>query len=153
MANTYTQLYTHFVFAVKHREALLNTSWDEKLRTYITGIVQNHGHKVIAINNMPDHLHLFAGLNPNQSISELMKTVKGDSSEWINKERFTKGKFQWQQGYGAFTHSRSQIKQVGDYVEFQQVHHKKISFLDEYRKMLKDFQVEYDDRFLFTEPI
>ncbi|HEY9002367.1 MAG TPA: IS200/IS605 family transposase [Mucilaginibacter sp.] len=99
MPNTYTQLYLYFVFAVKYRAALLNEDWDERLRLYIIAIVQNNGHKVLAINNMPDHLHLFVGLNPAQSISDLMRLVKGDSSEWINKEKLTPTKFQWQDGY------------------------------------------------------
>ncbi|WP_419701308.1 IS200/IS605 family transposase [Mucilaginibacter sp. NFX135] len=105
MPNTYTQLYIHFVFAVKYRASLLNKDWDDRLRLYITAITQNHGHKVIAINNMPDHLHLFVGLNPKQAISDLIRIIKSDSSEWINKEKLTHGKFQWQEGYGAFSHS------------------------------------------------
>jgi putative transposase len=93
MPNTYTQLYIHFVFAVKYRASLLSKDWDDRLRSYMTAIIQNHGHKVIAINNMPDHLHLFIGLNPKQSISDLIRTVKSDSSEWINKEKLTRGEF------------------------------------------------------------
>lgn len=102
MANTFTQLYIQFVFAPRFRAALLNSEWDERLRSYISVIVRNHGHKLIAINNMPDHIHMFIGLNPTQSISEVMRIVKGDSAEWINKEKLTLGKFQWQNGYGAF---------------------------------------------------
>src|ERR1700748_1353910 len=95
MPNTYTQLYIHFVFAVKYRQALIEEVWESRLQKYITGTVQNNGHKLLAINNMSDHLHLFVGLNPAQSISDLMRLVKGDSSEFINKERFTSRKFYW----------------------------------------------------------
>jgi REP element-mobilizing transposase RayT len=152
MPNTYTQLYIHFVFAVKYRAALLNESWDDRLRLYIIATVQNNGHKVLAINHMPDHLHLFVGLNPAQSISDLMRLVKGDSSEWINKEKLTSTKFQWQDGYGAFSYSRSQIDKVVKYILNQQEHHKKTSFLDEYREILKSFDVDFDERYIFKSP-
>lgn len=149
MANTYTQLYIHFVFAVKYRAALLNENWDERLRLYIIATVQNNGHKVLAINNMPDHLHLFIGLSPAQSISDLMRLVKGDSSEWINKGKLTLYKFQWQEGYGAFSYSRSQIDKVVKYILNQQEHHKKTTFLDEYREILKSFDIDFDERYIF----
>ncbi len=152
MANTYTQLYIHCVFAVKYRAAMLNNAWDERLRFYISAIVQNNGHKMIAINNMPDHLHCFIGLNPNQSISDILRLIKSDSSEWINNERLTNHKFHWQKGYGAFSHSRSQINQVVQYIHNQQEHHSKISFLEEYKKMLNDFGIEYDERYIFSLP-
>ena len=115
MSNTYSQVYIHFVFAVKYRKAVVLPEWEDELQKYITGIVQNNGHKMIAINNMPDHLHFFAGLNLKQSISQLMQLVKGDSSEFINKKQFTSRKFQWQDGYGAFSNSRSQIPGVVKY--------------------------------------
>lgn len=152
MPNTYTQLYIHCVFAVKYRAALLDTAWDERLRLYITAIVQNHGHKMLAINNVADHLHLFVGLNPSQSISDMLAHIKRDSSEWINREKLTTSKFQWQDGYGAFSHSASQIDKVVRYVHNQQEHHKKVTFLDEYLKMLKNFNVQYDARYIFKTP-
>lgn len=151
MPNTYTQLYIHFVFAVKYRAALLDSKWDERVRLYITATTQNNGHKMLAINNMPDHLHMLIGLNPSQSLSDLMRMVKGDSSEFINKEKLTIGRFQWQDGYGAFTHSKSQIDKVVKYIHHQQEHHKRLSFLDEYRKILVDLDVDFDERYLFTE--
>ena len=129
---------------------MLDAEWDVRLRLYITATVQNYNHKMLAINNMPDHLHLFIGLNPQQSISDLMRIVKSDSAEWINKEGLTKSRFQWQQGYGAFSHSRSQISQVAAYIQNQQEHHKKVTFMDEYRKMLQDFEVEYDEKYIFS---
>ena len=149
MANTYTQLYVQCVFAVKFRHAMISAEWEERLRLYITAIVQNNEHKMIAINNMPDHLHLFIGLNPAQSLSNIMQQVKGDSSEWINKERLTTRKFNWQSGYGAFSYSKSHIANVANYIERQQEHHKKISFLEEYKKMLDSFVIEYNEKYIF----
>ncbi|MGY4537672.1 putative transposase [Mucilaginibacter sp. UYNi724] len=149
MANTYTQIYIHIVFAVKNRNALLNTDWDDRFRLYIIAIVQNNGHKMLAINNMPDHLHMFIGLDPSQSISDLMRLVKGDSSEWINKERLTPFKFQWQEGYGAFSYSKSHIDKVVKYITNQREHHKKFNFLDEYRQLLTSFDIEFDERYIF----
>ena len=112
MSDTYTQLYIQFVFAVKFRKAMLHVTWDERLRLYITAIVQNNGHKMLAINNMPDHIHIFIGLNPSQSISKIMQQVKGESSEWINREKLTEQIFRWQNGYGAFSYSRSHLSRV-----------------------------------------
>jgi REP element-mobilizing transposase RayT len=147
--NTYTQLYAHIVFAVKFRLALIDESWAERLRMYITSIVQKQGHKLIAINNMPDHLHLLVGLSPNQALSDLVRIVKSDSSEWINKEKLATGKFQWQEGYGAFTHSRSQVDRVVKYISNQQEHHKKKTLIEEFRQILKSFDIEFDERFIF----
>lgn len=152
MANTYTQLYIHFVFAVKYREAIIKPEWDERLRLYITAIVQNHKHKMLAINNMPDHIHMLIGQHPAQSVSELMQIVKGESSEWINKEHLTPRKFQWQEGYGAFSYSRSQIDTIVNYIANQQEHHKKYSFMDEYKDMLDKFNVEYNEVYIFKQP-
>ena len=152
MSNTYTQLYVHCVFAVKYRASLLHTAWDEKLRLYIAATVQNDGHKMLAINNMPDHLHFLVGLNPKQSISDMMRFVKGDSSEWINKEKLTPHKFQWQEGYGAFSNSKSQVDSVVKYIANQQEHHKKTTFLDEYRNMLNKAGITYDEKYIFKLP-
>jgi REP element-mobilizing transposase RayT len=140
------------VFAVKYRAALLNNNWDERLRLYITATTQNNGHKMLAINNMSDHLHMLIGLSPAQSISDLLRLVKGDSSEWINKEKLTPYKFQWQEGYGAFSHSKSQIDKVVKYILNQQEHHKKTTFLDEYRQMLTSFDIAFDERYIFKLP-
>ena len=151
MSNTYTQLYIHFVFAVKRRAAIIQPVWQERLHKYITGIVQNNGHKLLAINSMPDHLHMFAGLNPKQSISDLMQLVKGDSSEFVNKENFTPRKFHWQDGYGAFSNSRSHIDKVVKYIINQKEHHHKKTFREEYLEMLKAYAVEYDERYIFKD--
>jgi REP element-mobilizing transposase RayT len=106
---------------------------------------------MIAINNMPDHIHILIGLNPAQSISNIMQMVKGDSSEWINKEKLTEQKFCWQNGYGAFSYSRSQIDRVAKYIAHQQEHHRKQEFLEEYRQMLNKFAIDYDDRYIFQQ--
>ncbi|SDP87089.1 REP element-mobilizing transposase RayT [Mucilaginibacter sp. OK268] len=151
MPNTYTQLYIHCVFAVKYRNAIIQSEWEGYLHRYITGIVQNNGHKLLSINSATDHLHLFIGLNPNQSISELMRLVKGDSSEFINKSGYTKRKFQWQEGYGAFSNSNSQIDAIIKYIINQKQHHLKKSFKEEYLDILKDYSVKYDDKYIFQD--
>ena len=151
MPNTFTQLHIHSVFAVKYRAAVIKNSFREELHRYITGIVQHNGHKLLAINSMPDHLHLFYGLNPAQSISELMRLVKGDSSKWINEHRFTPRPFHWQEGYGAFSNSRSQVAAVVHYIMHQEEHHRKKTFREEYLQMLKDYEVEHDLRYVFHE--
>jgi len=151
MANTYTQLYIHFVFAVKYRQAVIGENWEDRLQKYITGIVQNNGHKLLAINTMPDHLHFFAGLNPMQSISALMRLVKGDSSEFINSNNLTSRKFSWQEGYGAFSNSRSQIDKVVKYILNQKEHHGIKTFKEEYLDILKHNEVEYDEKYIFYD--
>lgn len=149
MPNTYTQLYIHCVFAVKYRAAIIQSDWEEHLHKYITGIIQNNGHKLLVINSVPDHTHLFVGLNPVQSISEMMRQVKGDSSEFVNKKGFTKRKFYWQEGYGAFSNSHSQIDAVVKYVLNQKEHHHKKTFREEYVGMLRDYDVDYNEKYIF----
>ncbi len=149
MANTYTQIHIQCVFAVKYRKAIITPEWKTPLLKYITGIVQGNNHKMLSINSMPDHLHMLFGFRPTQSLSDLMKMVKGDSSEWVNQQKFTKRKFYWQDGYGAFSYSKSQISRVINYIEQQEKHHRKKTFIDEYKKMLESFEVDYDSRFVF----
>jgi REP element-mobilizing transposase RayT len=151
MANTYTQIHIQFVFAVKHRYGLIQTLWKDELYKYITGIVQNQQHKLLAINGMSDHLHLLVGLRPNQSISELMQDVKGSSSKWINERKLVQGKFEWQEGYGAFSYSVSQLKGVINYIEKQEEHHKIKSFKDEYINILKKAEIDFDEQYIFKE--
>ncbi len=151
MANNYTQLYIHCLFVVKYRLALIDAVWEEILKSYITAILQNNGHTMIAINNMPDHMHMLFGLNPAQSIAQIMKSVKGNSSEWINKEKLTARKFNWQNGYGAFSYSKSQIHRVANYIDKQKEHHQKKSFLEEYKSMLDKLSIPYEDKYLFVE--
>ncbi len=152
MSNTYTQIHIQCVFVVKFREAMIGKEFQERLHKYITGIVQGEGHKMIAINSMPDHVHLFFGMRPHQSISDLMKKVKGESSEWINKEKLTRTKFNWQEGYGAFSYAKSQVDAVVNYILKQEEHHRKKTFAEEYKEFLEKFEVEYDEKYLFKEP-
>lgn len=153
MPNTYTQIHIQFVFAVKFRHGLISSSWKDELYQYITGIVQNNKHKLICINGMPDHIHILIGVRPHQSISDLMQDVKGGSSKWINEKKFLKGKFEWQQGYGAFSYSKSHVKDVVHYIQNQEQHHQKKTFLQEYVEFLENFEVEYEESFIFKELI
>ncbi|MEO5572416.1 MAG: IS200/IS605 family transposase [Bacteroidia bacterium] len=151
MANTYTQIHMQCVFAVKYRNAVISSSWKERLHKYIIAIINNNKHKLLCINSMPDHLHLFFGMRPDQSLSDLMRLVKGDSSEWINKEKLVPGNFRWQEGYGAFSYSKSHTDAVIKYIMNQEMHHRKKTFLEEYKEMLNKFEVEYDEQYIFKE--
>jgi REP element-mobilizing transposase RayT len=151
MANTYTQLYIQFVFAVQNRKSLIHPEWEEDLFKYITGIIQNKSHKMIAINGMPDHLHMFIGFQPVDHMSELIKVVKGESSKWIKEKGLVKGRFNWQAGYGAFSYSRSHIDRVYHYIKNQKQHHQKKTFRAEYIELLKKFDVDYDEQYIFKE--
>ncbi len=152
MANTYTQIHIQFVFVVKFRKALIDKSFKEELYQYITGIVQSYDHKMLAINGVEDHVHVFIGMRPTQSISDLMQDIKGSSSKWINEKKFLKVKFEWQEGYGAFSYSKSHVQNVINYVNNQEKHHAKQTFRDEYLDFLKKFDIEYDERYIFKEP-
>ena len=149
MPNTFTQSHIHSVFAVQNRISLISRNWEERLYQYITAIVQNRGHKLLAINGMPDHVHVLFGMRPAQSLSDLMREIKGDSSRWINENRFSSGKFSWQEGFCGFSYSKSQITAVAKYIEEQKKHHQKKSFVEEYRKILKDFDIDFDERYIF----
>lgn len=151
MANTYTQIHIHFVFAVKFRNGIIQSNWKDSLYKYITGIVQNNKHKLIAINGMPDHIHILVGLRPSQSISDLMKDVKQGSSLWINENKLAKCHFEWQEGYGAFSYSKSQLTNVINYIENQELHHKIKTFREEYLEILEKFEVDFDGKFIFKE--
>ncbi len=149
MANTYTQIHIQAVFAVQNRDCIIKSSWNDELYKYITGIVQNNKHKMLSINGMPDHVHILFGFRASQSLSELMQDIKGSSSKWINEKRFVKGKFSWQEGYGAFSYSKSELPNVIQYIKNQEGHHKKRSFIEEYEDLLKEFEIVYDERFVF----
>ena len=149
MANTYTQCYFHLVFAVKHREALIKKPWKDELEMYITGIVQNHKHKLLAINATPDHIHIFIGYNLNQLIPDLVEEINTSSNAWIKQKKLSKFKFDWQRGYGAFTNSRSHINRVIKYIENQESHHRKKSFRDEYLDFLLKNGIEFKKEYLF----
>ena len=149
MTNTYTQIHIHAIFAVQKRIGLIQNEWRDELYKYITGIIQVHNHKLLAINGMPDHIHIFFGMGPTQSLSDLMQDVKGSSSGWINKQKFCQGRFEWQEGYGGFSYSRSQVSSVIHYIQNQEKHHRKRTFLEEYEDFLKKFEVDYDERYVF----
>jgi REP element-mobilizing transposase RayT len=137
------------VFAVKFREGIIGSDWEESLHKYMTTIVQNYNHKVLAINGMPDHVHILVGMKPTQSPSDLMEQVKGSSSQWINEQRFLKTKFAWQGGFSAFSYTKSDVPKVEQYIYNQKEHHKKVSFLDEYRAILTNLKIEFDERYIF----
>lgn len=145
----FTQLYVHLVFAVKYRERLLTKEMREELFKYISGIISNRKHKVIIINGMADHIHILIGLNPNDKISDLIACIKRESSSFINEKKFFLGKFHWQDGYGAFSYSRSQLDVVYNYIANQEVHHKKRTFREEYVELLTKFEIKYDVKYLF----
>lgn len=149
MANTYTQIHIQAVFVVQNRDCVIHKSWKNELYKYITGIIQNHNHKVLAINGMPDHVHVLFGMRPTQSLSDLMQDIKGDSSKWINEKGYVKGKFSWQAGYGAFSYSKSHVENVITYIQNQEIHHKKKTFMEEYIEFLEKFEVDYDERYVF----
>lgn len=152
MANTYTQLHIQLVFAVKFRAALIQKEWKGRLHQYITGIFQNNEHKMLQINSMPDHIHIFIGMRPHQSLSALVQNVKAESSKWIKENKFCKSAFAWQEGFGAFAYSKTHVDRVIRYIQNQEAHHKKETFLNEYCKMLKAFEIDYDERYIFKEP-
>jgi putative transposase len=153
MANTYTQIHLQFVFAVKYRHGLINPEWKNELYGYITGIVQKNNHKMLAINGMPDHIHIFIGMRPTQSISDLLQDIKAYSSKWINDQQLVPKKFEWQEGYGAFSYSKSHISRVITYIENQEKHHQKKKFRDEYIEFLEKFEIAYDEKYIFIDPI
>ena len=117
------------------------------------GIVEKNGHKLLAINGMPDHIHIFIGMRPTQSVSDLLQDIKRNSSLWINKRGFVNGKFEWQEGYGAFSYSKSHVKNVIEYIRKQEEHHKKHTFKEEYLEFLKKFEIEYDEKYIFRDPL
>jgi putative transposase len=129
MANTFTQIHIQTVFCVENRKSLIKPDWKDELYKYITGIIQENGHKLLIINGMPDHIHLFFGFRPTQSLSDLMQEVKAGSSKWINEKKFIKEKFSWQAGYGGFSYSKSHVESVIDYIKNQERHHQKKTFL------------------------
>ncbi|MEO6315028.1 MAG: IS200/IS605 family transposase [Chitinophagaceae bacterium] len=152
MPNTYTQLHVQFVFAVKYRAALIQKEWKEELYKCITGLANSNNHKMLQINGMPDHIHILLGMRPAQSIASFVQSTKTETAKWIKGKKFCASPFAWQEGYGAFTYSKSHVPDVIRYIQNQEAHHKKQSFLDEYRHFLNVFEIEYDEQYLFTDP-
>ena len=149
MADTYTQCYFQLVFAVRNRNALIKKEWKDQLEKYISGIIRNNGHKMLAIGTMPNHIHIFFGYNLNQLIPDLVEQIKTSSNAWIKERRLSRFRFGWQNGYGAFTYSRSQIDAVIKYILNQEQHHKKMNFQEEYLKILRKLEIEYKKEYLF----
>ena len=149
MANTYTQIHLQIVIVVKGRHCLIPEEKKENLYKYITGIIQNKQHKLIAINGIPNHIHILIGLNPGEALSELIKEVKRCSTNFINDQKWLKGKFSWQEGFGGFSYSRSQLDRVINYINNQEKHHRKKTFREEYIEMLKKFEIKFNEKFIF----
>lgn len=149
MAGTFSQLYIQTVFAVKGRENLIDKKWRDELCKYISGIIKGKNQKSIIVNGVADHIHCFVGLKPSMSISDLMRDVKNNSSKFINEKGFVKGKFSWQEGYGAFSYSHSQIEQVYNYILNQELHHQKKTFKEEYLEFLTKYEIDYKTEYLF----
>jgi len=149
MAGTFSQIYIQVVFAVKGRENLIHKEWKNELHKYIAGIIKGKGQKSIIVNGMSDHIHAFIGLRPSMAISDLVRDIKNNSSNFINNKSLVKGKFSWQGGYGAFSYSHRQIETVYNYILNQEEHHRKKTFREEYLQFLKEFDVPYEEQYLF----
>jgi REP element-mobilizing transposase RayT len=142
-------MYIQIVFAVKRRQNLIQKNWKDELHKYICGIVNGKGQKVYAIGGVEDHIHILVSIKPNISISDLVRDIKANSSKWINENEFVRGKFQWQDGFGAFSYAQSQLDNVIAYINNQEQHHQKKTFKDEYLTLLQKFNIEYDEKYLF----
>src|SRR5258705_12958302 len=149
MAGTFSQIYIQIVFAVKGRQNFINDKWKTELHKYIAGIIKGKGQKPIIVNGMPDHIHAFIGLRPAMSVSDLVRDLKNNSSNFINEKKFVKGKFSWQEGFGAFSYSHAQLNSVYNYVLNQETHHAKKTFREEYLEFLEEFDVLFDEKYIF----
>lgn len=149
MPNTYSQITIQLVFAVKKTSSIILPSFRETLHKYITGIITNQGQKLLAINSVHNHIHILIGQSPSICLSDLVREIKSESSRFINEQKFTPYKFYWQEGFGAFSYSKSQREIVIKYIQNQEKHHKKQSFKDEYMNFLKKFEVDFDEKYLF----
>jgi len=149
MAGTFSQIYIQIVFAVNGRQNLISEKWKVELNKYIAGIIREKNQKPIIVNGVLDHIHCFVGLKPSMAISDLVRDIKNNSTNFINNKKFFRAKFSWQEGYGAFSYSHSHIKNVYNYILKQEIHHKKKTFKEEYLEFLKKFEIEYDEKYLF----
>lgn|SRR5262245_36009764 len=149
MANTFSQIYIQTVFAVSERQSLIKHDFKEELYKYITGIVRNQGQKLITINGMPDHIHILIGLRPAMALADLVKEIKTDSTKFVNKRRFVRGRFSWQEGYGAFSYGHSQLDKIIRYIQNQERHHQRQSFRDEYMTLLRKFDIAFEEKYVF----
>ena len=149
MAGTYSQIYIQAVFAVKGSENLIHKDWRDELHKYISGIITGKQQKSIIVNGVSDHVHCFIGLKPSMAVSDLIRDIKNNSSKFINEREFVKGKFQWQEGYGAFSYAHSQVEQVYNYILNQEAHHQKKTFRQEYLEFLTKYEIEHKPEYLF----
>ena len=149
MPGTFSQLYIQYVFAVKGRQNLIQSSFENEVYSYIAGTIRNKGQKPLAVNGMPDHIHVLVGLKPVMKISDLIRDIKNNSTNFINEKGWLRQKFSWQEGYGAFSYSESNYGKVIDYIKGQKQHHEKRSFRQEYTLLLKKFHIEFDEKYLF----
>ena len=149
MANTYSNIYIQVVFAVKYREHLLQKPWRDDVFKYMAGIIKSKNQKPIIVNGVTDHVHLFIGLSPSVCLSDLIRDVKNNSTNYITSNKLVKGRFRWQEGSGAFSYSHSHIENVYRYILNQEEHHRQKKFRDEYLKLLQAFEIEYDMKYLF----
>lgn len=149
MPGTFSQVYIQVVFAVKHRMPLLHQEWRGEVFKYVSGIIKAKDQKPIIVNGVEDHIHVFVGLRPSISISDLVRDIKNNSSNFINEHRWVDGRFSWQEGYGAFSYGHSQIQQVYDYILNQEEHHKRRDFKEEYRELMKKFDIPFEEKYLF----
>ena len=151
MPNTYTQIYIQAVFAVQGHQNLIFRDHEDELYHYIGGILKNKGHKSLAIDGMPDHIHVFFGMKPTESLSDLIRDIKANSSGFINDKKWFRGKFHWQEGFGGFSYSHSQLDNVVNYIKNQKEHHKKKSFREEYLSFLKEYDIHYDEKYVLSQ--
>jgi REP element-mobilizing transposase RayT len=149
MANTYTQIYIQVVFAVQGRQCLIQPEHKEEIHKYITGIVTNQGQKMLQINGVADHVHLLIGMKPNIALSDLVRDIKAGSSKFINEKRWIRGKFLWQEGFGAFSYGHSQLDEIIRYIQNQEKHHQQSSFKNEYLALLRKFDIAFEDKYVF----
>jgi putative transposase len=149
MANTFSQIYIQTVFSVSNRISLIQPAFKEDLNKYLTGIIRNQGQKLISINGMPDHLHILIGLKPSMALADLVRDIKADSSTYVNKNRWVRGKFSWQEGYGAFSYGHSQLDTIIRYIQNQEKHHRRRSFKEEYLAWLKKYEIAFEEKYVF----
>jgi putative transposase len=149
MAGTFSQLYVQLVFAVKGRENLLQKPWREEVFRYIAGIIKGKNQKPIIVNGVSDHVHVFVGIKPSMAISDLVRDIKNNSSNFINGQKLVKGRFSWQEGYGVFSYGHSQVERVYQYIANQEAHHHKTTFKEEYIEFLNKFEIEHNEKYLF----
>ena len=149
MANTFSQIYIQTVFAVSDRQSLIRPEFKEDLYKYMTGIVKNQGQKLISINGVADHIHILIGLKPAMALADLVREIKADSSKFVNEKRFVRGRFSWQEGYGAFSYGHSQLNTIIRYIQNQEQHHRRSSFKNEYLTLLRKFDIAFEEKYVF----